>query len=191
MKVDASSLPGAVGKAARDFVKRFGPQTEIRHEQEWTGNNNQGYRGIRGTRGTRRDAYLNLYQPRPTAASGGRRSQRVRHLKLLGETLTPRRHRLEAGPPRRRVRHTRQRQKPHVQRHVWLGGGAGHVRLPPGADAGAALRAHRRPRNGLHAARDARFPATGCDGCRRRVGAGSRGVEPWPAGAVGGTPAEG
>ena len=32
--------------------------------------------------------------------------------------------------------------------------------------------------------------ATGCEGCRRRAGARSSGVEPWPARAVGGTSAE-
>ncbi len=32
VKAEASSLPGAVGKAVREFVKGIGPEAEIRYE---------------------------------------------------------------------------------------------------------------------------------------------------------------
>ena len=55
----------------------------------------------------------------------------------------------------------------------------------------AAVRARRRSRHGLHAARDARSAPAGRDRRRRRAAAGGRGVEPRPARAAGRTPAEG
>src|SRR2546425_13062410 len=74
----------------------------------------------------------------------------------------------------------------NVEPHAWLGGGAGHTRLPAGADDGAAPRTRRRPRNGGHPTRDARFPPTGRDGYRRRDRARRGGVETWPPPALGG-----
>ena len=67
VKVDASSLPGAVGKAVREFVKGLDRKAEIRYEQEWAGNYGQ----------VRRHRNGGASQTRPPKAAAQLRTQPV------------------------------------------------------------------------------------------------------------------